>query len=148
MDYKQFFSALKSALILRGFKSSGKYFYITDKFISLIIWIQKSRFSDSYFINVSIKKYQEGEKYKDVDIQPDCSGRLDSFLPDKFHNLSVINFEEPNYIDKINFLLDNINSIVDTLLNYLEIDNLYVLADKGNPLIGLSSRLKNKKIHN
>lgn len=70
MDKKEFNKILRSYLISKGFEKKGKYFIKEAENVACVIGIQKSSYSESYYVNVGyiIKELNKSiTAFRDVD---------------------------------------------------------------------------------
>lgn len=105
MKIDEFIKQLNNIFKQHNYKRQGNNYYYTNRHVSLIFNVQKSRYSRQYYFNVYYRAFKEGEKLSEVREEADYGGRLEDFYPEDFDIIMRVNFDENCEEEIAQFLL-------------------------------------------
>jgi hypothetical protein len=98
MESKKVISDVIQEVLVSSFpiKKKGNYWYLRKELLIIYINLQKSSYSDQFYVNISVKFYDNthGETYPTI-TQSDVGLRIDDIVPVEMKIYDLLNFETP-----------------------------------------------------
>lgn len=121
MDSKKFKNRVAEYLQMHSFKKAGNSFYSRRLDLSITVGLQKSNFSNAYYINlgyflVDISEQLIDYKYEKADIRARFSHRIDGKKVDVFELEHLVDLDES--------LKENINKYIIPINSSSDLKNL------------------------